>query len=279
MPFDPEQIGNSCKNKLRLSNNFPTFFHLQMAVKAVQTQLATILPFRKQFLQELNAQFVSNAFHERGWTDCYLLSFDGQNIGYGAVKGQDLKSRDTIFEFYIVPSFRKYAAACFSEMLFASNASLIESQTNDCLLSSMLFEFTHNIRADRIIFRDYATTRHCLPDITFRLKNAEDSVAECAFGMEGDYVLMNNNEVVATGGFLVHYNTPFADLFMEVLGSHRGRGYGSFLLQELKKECYLHHRVPAARCNITNKISRSTLLKAGMKIAGYILIGEVQRPD
>ncbi len=34
-------------------------------------------------------------------------------------------------------------------------------------------------------------------------------------------------------------------------------------------------RVPAARCNIKNINSKSTLLKAGMKVCGYILQGEL----
>ena len=33
---------------------------------------------------------------------------------------------------------------------------------------------------------------------------------------EGDWVLVREGEVVATGGFLTHYNEPFADLYMAV---------------------------------------------------------------
>jgi len=48
------------------------------------------------------------------------------------------------------------------------------------------------------------------------------------------------------------------------------------LLQEVKKECYLSGRVPAARCNIENKASMYTLLRAGLKVAGYMLTGRVK---
>jgi GNAT superfamily N-acetyltransferase len=51
----------------------------------------------------------------------------------------------------------------------------------------------------------------------------------------GDYVLELDNEIVATGGFLLHYNMPFADLYMEVREDHRKKGFGSFLIQEIKK--------------------------------------------
>ena len=47
-----------------------------------------------------------------------------------------------------------------------------------------------------------------------------------------------NKEVVATGGFPLHYNIPFADLYMEVRKNCRKKGFGSFLIQELKKQCY-----------------------------------------
>jgi len=53
----------------------------------------------------------------------------------------------------------------------------------------------------------------------------------------------------------------------------RQKGFGSLIVQELKKEAYRIGRVPAARCNIKNKISKATLLKAGFRVCGNILIG------
>jgi hypothetical protein len=52
---------------------------------------------------------------------------------------------------------------------------------------------------------------------------------------------------------------------------------GSYIVQQVKRECYLAGRVPAARCNMENAASKATLLKAGLAIAGYMLIGEVKR--
>ena len=94
---------------------------------------------------------------------------------------------------------------------------------------------------------------------------------------KGDYLIEVNGEIVATGGFLLHYNKPFADLYMEVNEQHRKKGFGSFLLQEVKKECYLNGRLPAARCNITNPASKATLLRAGLKVVGYMLKGDVKK--
>ncbi len=81
---------------------------------------------------------------------------------------------------------------------------------------------------------------------------------------------------MATGGFFLHYNMPFADLYMEVKEDCRKKGLGSFLIQELKKQCYLTGRVPAARTGMENVASKATLIKAGLKIAGFILLGELK---
>jgi RimJ/RimL family protein N-acetyltransferase len=35
-------------------------------------------------------------------------------------------------------------------------------------------------------------------------------------------------------------------------------------------------RVPAARCNINNAASKASLLKAGFKIAGFMVIAEIK---
>jgi GNAT superfamily N-acetyltransferase len=65
---------------------------------------------------------------------------------------------------------------------------------------------------------------------------------------------------------------------MEVDEPFRRRGYGSFLVQELKRACYEMGRVPTARCNASNVASRSTLQKAGLlpcarMLSGHLSIG------
>jgi GNAT superfamily N-acetyltransferase len=124
-----------------------------------------------------------------------------------------------------------------------------------------------------VLFEDHAVTEHVLPGVTFRgLADNEKIYADDP----GQFVLEVNGEVVANGGFLLHYNMPFADLFMDVKEDCRRRGYGSYLLQEVKKQCYLAGRIPAARCNVANPVSRATLLKAGLKVIGHMLIGHVK---
>jgi GNAT superfamily N-acetyltransferase len=246
-----------------------------MQIKVVKAALKEILPLRALFLQETNFQIRYNACHERGWTDSYLLTMDDRPVGYGSVKGQERKDRDTIFEFYVIPPFRSAASQLFQKLLIVSGVTLIECQSNDGLLSSLLYAFAENIHAPVILFKDHVQTDHRLAGAVFRAIKDEDDVFDHTGEPVGDYILELDGEVVATGGFLLHYNLPFADLFMEVKPDHRRKGFGSLLLQEIKKECYQAGRVPAARCHKENAASHATLLKAGLAVAGFMLVATV----
>ncbi len=246
-----------------------------MAEIIQKVELKEIQPLRALFLQETNFQVRYNACHERGWTDSYAITINGLAIGYGSIKGQEREDRDTVFEYFIVPSFRKRSRELFRQLLTISDARYIECQSNDMLLSSMLYEFSNSIRSDVMLFKDHAVTEHALPDALARSRADDDQVFEHRSEPVGDYVVDVKGDVIATGGFLLHYNKPFADLYMEVREDCRGRGVGCFIVQEIKKECYLAGRVPAARCNIQNAASRATMIKAGLENCGYILLGEV----
>lgn len=247
-----------------------------MTTTAEKTDLASILPLRSLFLQEANFQIRYNACHERGWSDSYLLaSGGGPAVGYGSIMGREISDRDTVFEYFIVPSFRNLASKLFSQLLLASRAQFVECQSNDLLLSSMLFEFARSISSDVVLFEDHFPTGYVIPNVLFRRRHAGDQIFEHHAEPTGDYVLELSGEIVATGGFMLHYNHPFADLYMEVREDCRRRGMGSFLLQEVKKLCYLAGRVPAARTDIGNVASRACLTKAGLRVCGFMLTGQV----
>jgi GNAT superfamily N-acetyltransferase len=247
-----------------------------MAVAALKTDLKEILPLRNFFLQENNFQIRYNAVHERNWSDSYLLKWDDITIGYGSVHGlEKLTDRDAIFEYFILPPFRKMARVGFTALIEASRAKYIECQSNDLPLTHLLYEFSRNIYTDVILFRDHIVTEYNMPDLIFRCRKPDDQVTGIKTEDLGAYIIEMNGEQIASGGFLLHYNFPFADLYMEVTEAHRRKGIGAFLIQELKKECYLSGRIPAARCNLQNAASRATMLKAGMEICGYMLTGNV----
>jgi len=246
-------------------------------ITVIKIDLKEILYLRTLFLQENNFQIRYNACHQRGWTDSYVVTYNQEKIGYGSIKGnEDLKDRDTVFEFYLIPSFRNLSLTAFSALLHSSKATCIECQSNDLLLSSLLFQYGQDINSNVVLLEDHQTTEIKMDNIVFRKRNEDDIVFDHKAEPIGDYVLELNHQVVATGGFLLHYNMPFADLYMEVKEEHRKKGLGSFLIQELKRQCYLAGRVPAARTGTDNIASRATLIKAGCKVAGYMLLGRVK---
>jgi hypothetical protein len=63
---------------------------------------------------------------------------------------------------------------------------------------------------------------------------------------------------------------------MDVKENCRQHGFGSLMVQELKKEIYRLGRVPAARCNISNNASKATLIKAGLTPCGFRLKGDIK---
>jgi GNAT superfamily N-acetyltransferase len=247
-----------------------------MTIRAVRAELRDIQALRALLLQETNFQIRYNACHERGWTDSYLLTADGVSIGYGAIKGQEIADRDTVFEFYVTPPFRTRASVAFRELLAASGVPLIECQSNDALMFAMQCEFAQNINASVVLFEDHATTSLAIPGAVVRRRRDDDVLFAHGTEPAGDYVVDLSGDLVASGGFLTHYNPPFADLYMEVREDRRRQGFGSFLLQEVKKACYLAGRVPAARCSLQNPASRATLLKAGLRVCGFMLLGTVK---
>jgi GNAT superfamily N-acetyltransferase len=239
-----------------------------MEIIISKVSLNEVQPLRDLFLAEIDFQFVYNKCHGAGWADIYLFTIDGQQAGYGSVWGKDKREeRDAIFEFYLLEPYRKFANVIFLEFHKIAGASFVECQTNDKLLTSMLFECCANIYAACILFEVAFETEMKIPGTVFEKTINNDG--------ETEYILEHDGLIIATGGFVWNYNFPYIDMYYEVKEDHRRKGYGSLITQKLKKEAYLMDRVPAARCNINNKASKATLLKAGMKVCGHILIGEL----
>jgi GNAT superfamily N-acetyltransferase len=244
-----------------------------MNIGVSKTALSDILPFRDLFLKENNFQ----VRHERNWSDSYLLTIDGDSVGYGSVEGlNNLKDRDSIFEFFIVEGQRRFAEQLFLALVKGSNALYVNNPSNEKLLTSMLYAFCENLCADVILFEDQNGTNYLLNNVTFRNRRNDDKPFDHTTEPVGDFVLEMNDEIVATGGYFTHYNFPFADLYMEVRKDHRRKGLGTYLLQEIKKECYKAGHVPAARCDAINNASKGVLIDAGMMICGCMLTGDIK---
>jgi GNAT superfamily N-acetyltransferase len=249
-----------------------------VTIQAAKVPRERIDALRRQFLDATRFQLRYFAVHERGSSDCYVIAVDGVEAGFGSIKGQEIPDRDTVFEFYVRPPFADSAREMFVELLRASQVMHIECQSNDDRLTSLLLEFGRNIRSDVVLFEDHSTTNLSVPGALVRTRRPNEAMFDHNAEPEGDYVVEVEGAIVASGGFLLHYNPPFADLYMETRPEARRRGYASLLLQEVKKACYEAGRVPAARTSLDNYGSRATLTKAGMRICGFMLLADVAAP-
>jgi GNAT superfamily N-acetyltransferase len=246
-----------------------------MNIQAHRAEYQDVEALRELYRQELNCQIIRDSFLSRGLADPYLILVEGRVGGYGAVSNKYDKGRLT--EFYTLPHARSLAAPMFRELLTASQATHIEAQTNNPLMMLMLYDCAKNIIAENILFHDAFATHLACPNGVFRRAAPEDAGAifPHQYQPSGDWVIEVQGAVVATGGFLCHYNPPYGDIFMEVAEPARRQGFGSYLVQELKRVCYEAGKKPAARCNPDNVGSRRTLEKAGFLPCGRLLAGEV----
>jgi GNAT superfamily N-acetyltransferase len=237
--------------------------------------LKEILPLRELYRREMNCQIVHDSLPGRGFGDLFLLREADRVAGYGFVMGYRGEPRDMIREFFLLPPYRGSALPMFRRLVEVSKARRIEAQTNDVLLTLMLYDCAGEITSDTIVFSDARTTNLAVAGVTFRPVTDADrgSIFDHKVEGVGDWLVDHDGAIVATGGIATHYNPPYGDLYMEVDEQSRRRGYGSYLIQELKRACYERGKVPAARCHVANAASRATLQKAGLWPCARLLSG------
>ena len=249
------------------------------ALTAAISSTADVQPLRERYRQEMNCQVVHDSIHRRqGWTSTYRLGVSGETAGFGSVAIEGpWKDKPTIFELYILPEHRSRAFALFEAFLEASGARFMEVQSSDALLAAMLYTYARDIRSEAIVFHDRVTT--ALPSLgtVLQCTTPDRHIRHCIDARDGgpEWRLEFKGETVATGGILFHYNRPYGDIHMEVAEPHRRRGFGSYLVQELKRAAYALECIPAARCNPDNVASRKTLQKAGFVPCAHILDGTI----
>jgi GNAT superfamily N-acetyltransferase len=244
---------------------------------AVRVSNDELLPLRARYREEMNCQIVHDSIHVRpGWTESYKLEVDGLCAGYGAVAvGGPWKAKPAALEFYVLPEHRTRAFDLFEAFLKAGRPPCFEAQSNDVLFAAMVLAYGRQIASEKIVFHDKLTT-------SLRAKGA---VLKCATPTEeilkaielrrggGEWVLEADGAPVGKGGILFHYNRPYGDIYMEINRPFRRRGFGSYLVQELKRACYALGALPCARCSPANVASRNTLQRAGFVPFAHILIG------
>lgn len=236
-----------------------------------------VRPLREFHRREMDCQIVLDSWLGRGWADAYLLRVGGQVVGYGLVGGVGANPKDTVTEFYVLPPDRGAALPLFRQFVLASGAKSVEAQTNDLLLTLMLYDCGTCIESTVVLFRDgFRTSLPCAGG-TFRASTAADRARIAAQQLDADasWLIEQGDDVVAAGGVLCHYNPPYGDIYMGVAQPFRRRGYGSYIVQELKRVAYESGKVPAARCNAANAASRASLQRAGLMPCARVLTGRV----
>lgn len=237
------------------------------------------LPLRTRYREEMNCQIVHDSIHtRRGWTSSYALDLAGSTVGFGSIAiAGPWKDKPTIFEFYLLPEYRGRAFDLFETFVEASGARLMEIQSNDTVLAVMLHTYARDIWSEKIVFADQLTTTlpangAVLQQLTSD-KEIQLSLAERAG--QAEWQLQVGDQSAGTGSILFHYNRPYCDLAMEIAEPFRRRGFGAYLVQELKRAAYQLGSLPGARCSPDNVPSRKTLQKAGLVPFAHILNGTI----
>jgi GNAT superfamily N-acetyltransferase len=248
-----------------------------------QVEPSSVLALRTRQRQEMNCQIVGDSIHRRpGWTICYELETAGQAIGFGSIAiAGPWKDKPTLREFYLEPESRGDAFRLFEAFLTRSRPEYFELQSNDLLATTLAISFASTIQTESVVFQDHARTQLPSPGALLRQITPVEEILEAIRDRQGggEWVLELEGAPIAKGGILFHYNRPYGDIYMEVEAAYRKRGFGAFLVQELKRECYKLGAVPAARCNPHNIASRGTLQKAGFAPCAHILVGRMNCPE
>lgn len=246
-----------------------------MNIQAFQVEFNEVEAMRELYRQEQNCQIIHDSALSRKLADPYLILIDGKIAGYGGVWNRYDVGR--AMEFYLFPRYKREASSIFKEFLQASSATSMEAQTNCPLLLMLLCEFAKNIAVENILFQDTKVTNLACPSGVFRQSTEDEksTIFEHHSEPVGDWVVESDGKIVASGGYLRHYNPPYGDIYMEVQEESRMRGIGSFLVQELKNVCYESGKKPSARCNSDNVASRKTLMRAGFEPCARLLTGDV----
>jgi GNAT superfamily N-acetyltransferase len=206
-----------------------------------------------------------------------VLLLGGEPAGHALVTVAGVHEAGTIAEFWLEPAARVEATQVFRALIDTAGAKAARAQTNDPLLLTMLFDFCGELRADYLLFRDMVTTRHASPGAVFRRMLPADAARIFPHTVVpvGQWLAEIEGVIAATASFYTHYNPPYADIAMEVAPAFRGRGLGTFIVQEAKRVCREAGLVPAARCPPGNVASRRTLEQAGLLPNGRILSGNL----
>jgi GNAT superfamily N-acetyltransferase len=244
------------------------------------SELHEISSMREKYRKEMNCQIIHDSIHARaGWSREFALHIDdGGAIGYGSVAvAGPWRDNPALYEFFLEPEHRMRTFDAFAALLQSCGARIIETQSNNRLLSLMLHVFARDVRTESILFEDGFETSFRPQGAGFRAATASDAAILQRLELDdtAGWVVTLNDEMAGAGGVLYHYNRPYGDVYMKIAEPFRRVGLGTYLVQELKAVCRTGGSVPSARCNVANEPSRKTLQKAGFVPCGVLISGDL----
>ena len=212
-------------------------------------------------------QIVHHSILPRGFADAYALLVDGRMEGFAGVWIRHHPGRIT--SWYLSPSAEPSETELLRTLQEESGAHELEVQTNVGSGAQLLRDTASETWTEKLLFEDGGRFELAPPGVRLRPRSESDD------GPDGEWVLEQGSRLVGAGGVMTHYNHPFADLYMEVIEDMRGQGYGSYLVQELRRVCIESGLIPAARCDEHNEASRRALLRGGLVECGRLVAGSL----
>ena len=245
-----------------------------MELSVTQVEATSILPLRELFRHEAGCQIIHDSFARRGFSHAYHIHAGDRLAGYGLVAHRHYP--DTLHEFFLLPEFQFYTAAAFHTLLRTSGAARIRSQSNLPVLTALLYQCCEGVTPEEFLFAagGFPDLKNRGGELVLVTQEVRDALQEPRPD-PGEWCVRRGDLAVAVGGVLHHYNPPFGDVYVRVHEAFRRRGYGSFLVQELRRIAYESGHIPAARCNPDNLASQKTLVRAGFRVCGRMLEGAV----
>jgi hypothetical protein len=156
-----------------------------MTIIVTPVPLGDVLPLRELYRQEMNCQIVHDSLPERGFGNGFLIRLGGRVAGYGFVMGYRGEPKDLVKEFFILPALRGSALPMFRQLVKTSDAKRIEVQSNDVLLTLMLYDCATGITSDTVVFHDELTTHLAIPAVVCREFTEADNDRMFKHNVEG----------------------------------------------------------------------------------------------
>ncbi len=208
---------------------------------------------------------------------------DGERAGYFCVD-----SEGQLLQFFVVAPLEQRAGELFGEVIARDDVTSAIVSTADQLFLGLCLDAQKGLTVHSFLFHDQRRRELSTAkldgasldlvetgelDTIGELQRASldadpgewlDGYLENLVGRRELYALRLGEEILATGEARVSESqSPFVDLGVITMRSHRGRGVATHTLRRLKQLCYDRELVPICSTTVDNQAARRAIEKAG----------------